>query len=100
MHPPSLVIVLIVDEDCILTFKPERQTPVPANADRPVIPEFPGQPVQLPSRGIQVRWLARIVEREQLQAQPAGMLRLNPSFRSRAEKPLHAPMPEALDHSV
>lgn len=37
----SLVIVLIVDVYCILAFKLERQTPVPAYADRPVILECP-----------------------------------------------------------
>src|SRR5712671_1952077 len=48
----ALVIVLIVDEDRILNFKLERQTPVPADTDRPVILEFPGQPMQFPSWSI------------------------------------------------
>jgi len=37
----SSVIVLIVGENCVLAFELERQTPVPADADRPVIFEGP-----------------------------------------------------------
>src|ERR1700680_2356048 len=93
-----LVIILIIHEDCILAFKFECQAPVPADADRPMILEFPGKAVQLPSRCVQVSRLPSIVKGEQLQTQLAGMFRLNPRFRSSAEKLLHATMAEALDH--
>ena len=61
-----LVIVLIVDEDCVLILKLERQSPVPADADRPVILELSSEPMQPPSRSIQVSRLACIIEGEQL----------------------------------
>jgi hypothetical protein len=65
-----------------------------------VILEFASQSMQLPSGSVQVRRLACIVEREQLQSQLAGMFRLNPSFGPHAEKLLHASMPETPDHLV
>src|SRR5579864_4297320 len=95
-----LVIILIVDENRVLTFKLERQAPVSADADRPVVFEFSGQRVELPSRGVHVPRPPSIVRGKQLQAQFAGMLRLNSSLRSGAEEFLHPAMPEAFDHYV
>ena len=95
-----LVVVLIVNEDSVLTLKLERQTPVSADADRPMILEFPGQRMKLPSGSVHVARLPGVVEGKQLQAQPARVLRLNPGFRSGAEELLHTPMPEALNHYV
>jgi hypothetical protein len=65
-----------------------------------MILELSSQPMEPPSWSIQISWLPGIVEGEELQAQLASVLRLNSSFRSRAEELLHAPMPEALDRSV
>ena len=96
----SLVIVLLVNEDCVFAFELECQAPVSADADRPVILETFGQRMKFPSRSVHVAGLPGIIERKQLQAQLAGMLRLNPSFRSGAKEFLDAPMTEALDHSV
>jgi len=92
------VIILIVDENRVLTFKLERQSPIPADTYSPVILELPRQQMKFPSWSVLVAWLACIVKGKQLQAQLAGVLRLNPRFRSGAEEPLHALMPEALDH--
>ena len=66
-HRRLLVIVLIVNEDCVLALKLERQPPVSAYADAPVALERSGQRVKFPSRSIQVARRFRIVEREQLQ---------------------------------
>lgn len=43
------MIVLIVNEDHILTVKPEGQTPIPADPDRPVILKLPGERMQVPA---------------------------------------------------
>ena len=94
------MVVLIVDKDSILAFKLEGQPPVSADADGPVIFQFPSQPVEVPSRSIQVAGVLGAVEGQQLQSQLAGVLGLNPRFRSGAEEFLHAAMPEALNHFV
>jgi len=94
------VIVLIINEDNVLAFKCERQTPVSADADRPVTFEFSGQRMKLSSRSIHVSRPPRVIKGEQLRAQFAGVLRLNSRFRSGTEKLLHATMPEALNHHV
>ena len=98
--PPRLVIVLIVHEYCVLAFKLERQAPVSAHADRPVIFEMAGQSMKPPSRCIHIFRPLGIVKREQLQAKLVGMLRLNAGFRPRFEELFQAPVAEALDHSV
>jgi hypothetical protein len=36
----SLMIILIIDENGISTFKPERQTPVSTDRDGPVVTQF------------------------------------------------------------
>jgi len=46
--------------------KLERQSPVPADADRPMLLEFTGEAMQPPSRSIQVSRLLGIIEGEQL----------------------------------
>jgi hypothetical protein len=56
--------------------------------------------MKFPSRRIHIARSPRIIEREQLQSQFAGVLRLNPSFRPGAKEFLHAPVPEAFDHPV
>ncbi len=94
----ELVIVLIVNEDSILAFKLERQTPSAAHADRPVTFEFRRQPMKLPTWSVHIFRLLRVVQRKQLQAELVGMLRLNPGFRTSMEELLYASMPEALDH--
>lgn len=95
-----LVIVLIVDEDRVLAFKLERQTPVSADADRPVILEFSDERMKFPSRSVHIARPPGIVEREQLQAQLARVLGLNPSLRPGAKEFFHAAVLEALDHFV
>jgi hypothetical protein len=94
------MVVLIVDKDSVLAFKFEGQTPVSAHIDRPVIFEFSGQPVEVPSRGIQVSGELCIIKGEQLQLQLTGVLRLDSCLRSGAKELLQAAMPEGSDHSV
>jgi len=94
------VIVLIVNENSILALKLKRQTPVSANADRPVTFEFSGQRVKAPSRCIHVSRLPRVIKGKQLQAELTSVLRLNPCFRSGVKESLRASMPEAFDHLV
>jgi hypothetical protein len=77
----TVLVILIVDEDCILAFKFEGQTPISADTDRPMILELSHKPMKFPSRSIHVAWSPCIIEREQLQSQLAGVLRLNPGFR-------------------
>ena len=54
--------------------------------------------MKLLSRSIHVSRLPRVIQGKQLQAQSAGVLRLNTRFRSGAKEFLDATMPEALDH--
>jgi hypothetical protein len=56
--------------------------------------------MKIPSRSVHVAGPPGVIEGEQLQAQLAGVLRLNPTFRSGEEESFHAPMPEAFDHCV
>ncbi len=63
----SLVIVLIVNQDCVLAFEFEGQTPVSADADRPVSFESTGELVKPPSGSIDVCWLFGVVESKQLE---------------------------------
>jgi hypothetical protein len=95
----GLVIVLIIDQDSVLALKHERQALIAADTDRPVTFEFSGQRVKFPSWGIHVSRLHRVVKGKQPEAQFAGVLRLYSRLRSGAEEPLHAPVPEALNHS-
>lgn len=74
VHKSLLVIVLIVDQNRALAFKLERQPPVSADADRPVIFQYSSQRVQPPSRSVHVTGMFGIVESKQLQAQLVGML--------------------------
>ena len=94
------MVVLIIDEDGVFAFKLERQPPVSADADCPVIFEFRSQPVKVPARSTHVDRLPGVIEGKQLQPQLAGVFGLNSSFRSRAEEFLHTAVPKALDHPV
>jgi hypothetical protein len=93
-------MVLIVHEDGILVFERKGQTPICAHHDRPMILESSSQRVKLPSRSVHVTGASGVFQRKQLKAQLAGVLWLNSRFRPGTEKPLQAPVPEALDHSV
>jgi|SRR5580704_1496087 hypothetical protein len=97
---PWLVIVLIVHEDCVLSFKLERHTPVPADVDCPVIFEMAGEAMKPPSRRIHIFRPLGTIQREQLQTKLVGMLGLNVGFRSHFKELFQATVAEALDHPV
>jgi hypothetical protein len=54
--------------------------------------------MELPPRSGPICGPPRIVESNPLQAQFAGVLRLNSSFGAGAKEFLHASMPKAFDH--
>jgi len=99
-HRQLLVIVLIVDEDCILAFEPEGQSPVPADPHRPLVLEFSSQRMEPPPWSIHVARPLGIVEGKQLHAELDGVLRLNPCLRPGAKELLQSPMAEVLYHCV
>jgi hypothetical protein len=94
------VIILIVHEDRVLTFKPERQAPVSADADCPVISELAGEAMKSPPRSIHIFRPLGIVKREQLQAKLVAVLCLNAGLRPHLKELFQATVAEALDHSV
>lgn len=96
----GLVIVLIVHQDCVLAFKFEREAPVSADVDSPVILEMAGETMKPPSRSTHIFRPLGIVQREQLQAKLVGMLWLNARFRSRFKELFQATVAKAPDHSV
>ena len=91
---------MIVHEDCVLAFKPERQSPVTANADCPVIFEIAGEAMKPPSQSTHIFRLLGVVQREQLQPKLAGMLWLNAGFRPGFKELFQPTVAEAPDHSV
>lgn len=91
---------MIVREDCVLTFKFERQAPVSAHADCPVISKVASETMEPPSGGIHVFGPLGIVKREQLQAKLIRMLWLDAGFRSCLKEPFQATVAEAPDHCV
>jgi len=66
MRIKNSVIILIVDEDCVLAYEPEGQAPVPADPDCPMVLKLSSQRVQPPPRSIHVTWPLGIVEGKQL----------------------------------
>jgi hypothetical protein len=96
----GLVIVLIIHEDCVLALKLKRQTPVPADADCPVILELAGETMKPPPRSIHIFRPLGIVKCEQLQPKLVGMLRLNAGFRPGFKELFQATVAKALDHHV
>jgi hypothetical protein len=98
-HKTSSVIVLVINDNHIFTVKPKSQPPVPAHANRPMILQSSAKAVQLPPGGVQVSWMSGIVEGKQLQPQFVRVFGLYSGFRSGAEKPLQAAVPEAFYHT-
>jgi hypothetical protein len=92
------VVVLIVHDDSISTFKLESQSPILIDPNRPVTIQQPLQGVQPPPGPIHIRRSGSRIELTQLQPQPLGMLGLNASLGARSKEPLNAIVAEAKDH--
>jgi hypothetical protein len=80
------MIVQIIDQDRILTFKLECKAPVSTDTDRPMISEFSRKRMKFPSWSVHVDRAPGIVESKQLQTQLSCVLRLYPSTSTRCER--------------
>src|SRR5712692_11581620 len=97
-HKNLSVVVLIVHQHGIFTFKCKRQPPVAADLHRPVAFKIAVQGMKLPSGCVHVLLGFGIVQRGKLQFQFIRMLWLNFRLRPGFEELLDALMPEALYH--
>jgi hypothetical protein len=62
----SLVIIAIVDEDCVLALEAEGQPPVAADSDRPVTRKIALKLVQMPAGKVHCQRLARPIQHQEL----------------------------------
>jgi hypothetical protein len=94
----SLMVVLVIDEHYVLSFKCEREAPVAVHRHRPMAFQFAMQGMQLPSGRVHISCRPGIVQREQLFAKPFGMAGLDFGFRSRPEEQFDSLVTKAFDH--
>jgi hypothetical protein len=92
------MVVLIVDQEGVLAFEHERQTPVAADRYRPMAFERAVQRMKLPAGSIHVFRRSCVVQGEKLPPEPFGVIRLDLRLRSGAKELLDTFVPEALDH--
>ena len=79
-HIVSLVVIPVIEQNCVFAFEGEGQTIVAVDPDRPM-PLAALQPMQSPrKRGRHIGWPSCFVERGQLHPQLRGMMGLNPGF--------------------
>src|SRR5258706_6928852 len=99
-HNKTSVIILVIDQNGIITLKLKCHTPISADIYRPMSCELAPQRMKTPARSIHVLGLHRIIEGEKLPSQLIGVFWLNTGFRTIFKEPLNATVPEALDHPV
>jgi len=94
----GLVIILIVHQDCILTFKPECQPPVSTDLDSPMTCQFPLKRVKIPARHIHSAGTGGAIQGGHLVFQLPGVSRVDACFRAVPEELLQPRVLERLDH--
>jgi hypothetical protein len=94
-----LVVIPVIDENCILALKSERQAPIAVHFYGPMMFQVAMQRVQLPTWSIHVFCRLRPIQLKELNRQFCGMRRLDSSFASGREELLDASVPEALNHA-
>jgi len=96
----SSVIILIIDQDRILAFKGERETPIATDADRPMFRQRTFQRMKFPTRSIHIGRTLGVIKSKKLSAKPVLMFGLDSTSRPCAKEPFDTAMPEALNHCV
>jgi hypothetical protein len=94
------MIISVIHKHGIFAFECEGQSPISAYVNRPMAMQVTVQRMQPPSRSIHILCPAGVVEREELQPQSRGMLRLNAGLGAFSKEPLDTLVPEALYHYV
>ena len=92
------MIILVIDINCILAFKPKCDPPVGANRYGPCAATATLQRVKFQARKAHVTRGGRSIQRAQDQAQRLYVSGLNPRFRSRRKEFRQALVTECTDH--
>jgi len=98
-HGGRLVVVLVIDEDGVLTVQGEGQAPVAAHQHGLVSRQIGGERMQLPTGQVHVLGQRRNVKPCQLPPELGGVSGLDPCLRSGFEKALEPLALELLDHA-
>ncbi len=93
------MVIVIINQNRIFAFKHKSKPPVSIYGHRPMAFEFPTQRMQPPAGGVHVSGGARIVQGEELLAQPLGMAGLNLGFRPCSKEQFDTFVTKAFNHS-
>lgn len=93
------MVILIVDENRVLAFKGESQTPIAVDFHAAVSLEIAAQGVQFPSWSTHVARGLGPIQLKELEREVGSVCGLNSRFASGGEELLDSAMPEALDHA-
>ena len=92
------MIILIINQNRILTFKRKCQTPVTADIDRPMSGKIAMRLVKPPARSVHVFRRFCVIKGKELPPKPLRMFWLNTCLRPMPEKSLNAFMSKAFYH--
>ena len=92
------MVVLIIDEDNILAFKPKREPPVAAYRHCPMALEIAMQRMQIVTRRVHIAGSAGNVKRGQEPPEPVRMLGLNARLRAVLGELFQPPVLVVLNH--
>ncbi len=92
------MVVAIVNEDGVFSFKGEGESPIAADTHCPVTLEVAMKRMQPPSGSVHVFRSSGVVEGEKLFPQPFGMTGLNFRLRSASEEQFNSLVAETFDH--
>src|ERR1039458_2845863 len=93
------VVIQVINENHIRTLEGERNPPIAAYPDGPVIFKAAMKRMQVVARGVQIVWHDGGIQGRQKVAQPCGVLRPYPRLRARLSELLQSFVTVALDHS-
>ena len=93
-----LVVVAIVDEDCVLSVKTKRQSPVAVHLHGPVAGESPLKRMKVPARHIHFGGFRCATQNDELVLQPLGMRGLDTGFGACGEELFEPGVTERANH--
>jgi len=94
------VIVLVVDIGGVTFKETESDTPIATDSHRPSPSAISRKRVQHQSREVHIVRADRNIEATKYEAEPLGVLRLNPGFHAFEKKPLKALMPKSANRGM